>query len=410
MKKCILKFFEEMLAIASTMPISMSVLQSIQAKVLKDYMKFVRENCQILEEDGDSMRFNVPEDQFQAYEKHKKAKEDINTSTAVVPRSYIIMLVSQFDAYVGSLIRETLTHRPEILRASERQLSYSDLENFTDIGSAIGYLVDQEVESVLRSSHDDQIAWFEKKLKIELRKDQELIQKFVEITERRNLFTHNDGIVNETYLKNCQRAGVPLGQIQKGEVLDAGSEYYKSAVDTILEIGIKLGHVVWRHVLPEQTIDSEKSINELAFRIIKVDEFEVAIKIIKFALESYKRFQVDSNRKMLIINLAQCHLWCKRDNEALKLLNETDWSMCNVEFKICIETIRRNFSQVVGLLEKYDGKLNLEQYDLLEWPVFKELRQDQTFKDFFSKKYGASVEEVVKAKTPKIARAIVRIE
>lgn len=53
---------------------------------------------------------------------------------------------------------------------------------------------------------------------------------FLEICERRNLFTQNAGIVNQTYLSKRQGFGVDISGIKLGTALLVSREYYKEAV------------------------------------------------------------------------------------------------------------------------------------------------------------------------------------
>jgi hypothetical protein len=64
-------------------------------------------------------------------------------------------------------------------------------------------LVDKEVEVVLRASHTEQFEWFEKNLSVKLRSGLEIWPTFIELTERRNLFAHGDGVVTQQYLSVC---------------------------------------------------------------------------------------------------------------------------------------------------------------------------------------------------------------
>jgi len=119
-------------------------------------------------------------------------------------------LVHKYDAYLGRLLRVAFYIRPEILAASDKTLTYTDLASFKSLSAARESLIEREVESVIRDSHIDHFNWMEKRFDLPLRKDLEVWPKFVEITERRNLFVHCDGIVSSQYLSVCKAHGVQL--------------------------------------------------------------------------------------------------------------------------------------------------------------------------------------------------------
>ena len=69
----------------------------------------------------------------------------------------------------------------------------------------------KEVESILRSSHSDQFLWMERVFSIPLTKGLESWPSFIELTERRNLFVHCDGVVSDQYINVCKNNKVVLG-------------------------------------------------------------------------------------------------------------------------------------------------------------------------------------------------------
>ena len=69
--------------------------------------------------------------------------------------------------------------------------------------------------------------------------------------ERRNLFVHNDGVVNAQYLNVCQSVGVDCSGTKKGIALGVPQKYFLRAHETLYELAAKLSHVLWRKLSPE---------------------------------------------------------------------------------------------------------------------------------------------------------------
>lgn len=105
-------------------------------------------------------------------------------------------LISQFDAYFGNIIKTIYYKKPEILSTSEKSIKYSEIIKINSIDELKEYIIEQEIEAVLRKSHNDQFKWLENKLNMKLRQGLNCWPTFIESTERRNLFVHCDGCVS----------------------------------------------------------------------------------------------------------------------------------------------------------------------------------------------------------------------
>ena len=175
----------------------------------------------------------------------------VHAAQRAVPQSFLAALVGRFDALVGGLVRELFRLQPDALNCSEREFTFAQLVKFDSIDAARKYVVEKEIETLLRKSHSEQFEWLEKKFDIQLRKDLPVWSAFVEITERRSLFVHTDGVASAQYISNCQLENVPLPPETKvGSRLWANQDYFRRAQNVLGEIGVKLSQVLWRKVAP----------------------------------------------------------------------------------------------------------------------------------------------------------------
>src|SRR5262249_11987437 len=142
-------------------------------------------------------------------------------------------------------------------------------------------IIEKEVESVIRSSHSGQIEWLEKRLNMTLRKDLKIWPEFIELCERRNIFTHADGLVSSQYLKACAAHGCTV-TAKFGEKLSVDPAYYENAVSIILEMGVKLTQVVWRKLCPDQILEASTELNEFAYELIAKRKYKAAITMLEF--------------------------------------------------------------------------------------------------------------------------------
>jgi len=167
--------------------------------------------------------------------------------------------VSSYDAFLGKLVGALFRIKPELLKSSDRTLTYLQLSDFDSISEAREHLLEKEIETLLRKSHSEQFEWLENRFAVKLRVDLPIWPTFIEVTERRNLFVHSDGIVSSQYLKVCREHEVALdSETKQGSQLEVPHVYFKSAYEAIFEIGVKLGQVLWRKLKPSDIEVAER--------------------------------------------------------------------------------------------------------------------------------------------------------
>ena len=407
-KEIVTNWVTEIQALSLSMPASHEIQALLLEKDREKFRKFIFQNCEIKSKKSDSeFTYVVPEKAYTKYCKYKDNLDRLEVACTILPRMFIVTLMCQYDAFIGNLVRFVLALKPEILNSSEKRLTFQQLINFKDMEAVKEYIINKEVETILRDSHEEQFKWFENKLGINLQSDEELLKTFYEITERRNVYTHNNGIINSSYIDNCRRLGC-ISEGKLGELLLMSPEYYNKAVNCIIEIGIKLTIVLWRKLIPEDMEKTENTINSLAYGLIYEKNYLLAIKIIKFALDNFKKFNASANRLMLVINLAQCYLWLGEVDETKRILDKEDWSLCSPDFLICKKVLERDFSGAVNILKRNNE--NIRKDYLLDWPIFKELREDKAFKEYFSSTFSMTLEEYAEQINPDFATAVIRLK
>jgi hypothetical protein len=148
--------------------------------------------------EGASTTFMIPLDKG---EELKRLLHDLASSAgslSLFRRGLFLVLISKWDAFFGSLLRWIYKERPEIIDNSSRTISFTELQQINSIELARSKIVEDEISVVLRDSHGEQFDYLEKKLSLTLKKI-EIWPKFIELTQRRNLIAHADGIVSAQY-------------------------------------------------------------------------------------------------------------------------------------------------------------------------------------------------------------------
>jgi hypothetical protein len=317
-------------------------------------------------------------------------RRQAEVASDLLPQVFVLALIGQFDAYLGRLLRALLLSRPELIEASERSLTFAQLTSLGTLEAAREYVLDKEVETVLRKSHPDQFVWMEGKFNIELRKGLPSWPAFVELTERRNLFAHTDGVVSDQYLSNCRNYNVALGdECKKGVQLGVDPDYFRSAHACVLEVGVKLAQVLWRKLMPEEIDDADQNLNEVAFDLIVAQKYDRAINLLDFGTCTLKKHSSDQSRKMMQINRAQAYKWTGNDTCAMKVLDEEDWSACGPQFQLALAVLRDDFSRAADIMRAIGKNGDVNETAYQEWPLFQEFRQSGEFAAAFEGIFGA---------------------
>lgn len=307
----------------------------------------------------------------------------------LLPRMTLVSLVSVFDAFIARLLKNLFSEKPEILNGSEKTLSFSQLTGFSSMEDAREYLVNCEIESLLRENHSKQFDWMEKKLGINLRSNLPAWKIFIEITERRNLLVHADGVVNGNYINSCKNNGHVIDpSLSIGDRLHVEPDYYESACDCVAEIGIKLCQVMWRRILPEDIGQADTSIISVSYNLLLSGEYGLAEQILRFAASPPFKCISYENELYLRVNLAISLKSQNRETECLEILNEVDWSALSNLFKMANLVLREQNDEAEELMRHIgqDGRPSKAEY--ANWPLFKWFRKTDQFKRAYEDVFG----------------------
>ncbi|MCT7975227.1 hypothetical protein [Laspinema olomoucense] len=345
------------------------------------------------------VKLQVPFDQLPHFKKVSKSSLNYGLSSPLVKRTFIISLVSEFDIFLSQLIRIVFYIKPEILNALDKQISFKQILEFDSLDSVKEYILEKEIETILRESHTEHFKWLETKINIgTLRKfDTKVWEDFIELTERRNLFVHCDGIVSSQYVKVCKENSVHhIESIEVGKKLDVNKEYFHKAYSSVYEISIKLAHTIWRKLKPEEREEADADLNNLGFKLITEEEYNLAIILLNFALSEPIIKKSNLQAKFLfILNKAQALKWSGQVGEMEKLIHEQDWSVCSDEMNLAKAVLLDEFDKAAKFMELIGNnpeKLSIISYR--QWPIFKKFRQTQQFKETYQKIFNEPFEMV----------------
>jgi hypothetical protein len=382
-------------ALAETLPLTMLAVGEAAKLSAREFKTFLTDHCRKVNEEGKSVSYSVPPEKQQVCRRLVSRLHKNSLATSLVPHSLFVALVSQFDAFLGRLIRHLFILKPEILNSSAHSIVFSELISFLSIEQARDYVIEKEIETVLRKSHAEQFDWLENKFGLPLRVGLPAWKPFIELTERRNLFVHADGIVSRQYVEVCKKHSCNLEPgIQQGSCLEVSKKYFEGAHDCILEIGVKLAQVLWRKVCPDQIGDADAALTTTIYDLLSEERYPLARVLSDFAAETLPRHQSEEHRLTMVVNRAQAYKWSGDEETARKIIAAEDWTAFHPKFRLAKAVLLDNFAVAMKLMKEMGSNGEMEKNCYREWPLFREIRKVADFQKAFEEIFGEPLNTV----------------
>jgi hypothetical protein len=291
---------------------------------------------------------------------------------------------------MGDLIKTMFYVRPELLNSSDKQLTFGKLLEFGDIESAREHIIEKEIETVLRESHAEQFKWLERKIAINLSSDLPIWPVFIELTQRRNLYVHNDGKISNQYIKLCKDHGVQFEMdLRVGDNLEMGKDYLQVAIECVFELGIKLSQVIWRKINPNDIVKADEALLELSYELLYNEQYLICRTILNFQEKYVKCSSLDIELRLLI-NRALSHKWLNDEEKCKKIVESKDWSATSNIFKLAKHVLLNEYEKAVEIMKLLaNNSTEIDHIAYREWPLFKSFRNQEIFKITLNELYGS---------------------
>lgn len=382
-------YIHKLVALHEVFPYQMVMAASLSHDSAKKHKAFLDENGEKIEEDEETTSYKLDYQSVVRSSRLGKRSDRAKTVLDLLPRNFVVSYVSEYDAYLGQLITQILRFKPEIIDSKEKSISLSELVTLGSVEAARDKIFAKEVESVLRSSHSEQFSWVESAFSISLNKGLESWPLFIELTERRNLFVHCDGVVSEQYINICRRHKVDLDKdIVVGKRLQANKKYIKQSYEVLYEIGIKLSQVLWRKLSPSDIEKAESSLSHFTFELLIEENYRLAKKLLDFACCTLKKWGSEGSRLVYVINRAIAYKFSGDEEKCLSILDDEDWSACGDNYKLCVAVLRGDYELAKSIMHRIGSSGSVTEVDYAEWPCFKEFRASEEFTSAFTEVFG----------------------
>jgi hypothetical protein len=236
----------------------------------------------------------------------------------MISQNLLVMVVSKYDLFLTNILRQFFICQPNSVRGLNKSISIEKVIDLKTSKKIIESEIEKEVEGVLRDSHIKQIKYIEDNIKVDISPHLKILPDFVELTERRNLFIHNDGVVNERYIDNCKKnKALKKGTVKVGTLLKNNNAYMKKACEVIIETGLNISHIVFRKLCKQdkdKTGDGNNHLQVLSNRFLEDEKWDLAIMICDFGLSDHISSKCTGLEKLAFIFNKCIALKCLKKN------------------------------------------------------------------------------------------------
>lgn len=387
-KEAIYRFINLLNSQMDSYPILIKTLAANVKTNQDTFEKFLKDkNVRITDKNDEKNTYAIPLKNLKDFERLLEAVTKSINAFNLIPQNIVVAMVSLYDAYLTDIINCAYTIKPDLLNASERNFSFSEIIKFGSIEQLKKSVIEKDVESIMRESHLTQF----KKLstKFDLKLEDPSFDDFLEITERRNLFVHTNGKVSSQYLSQCK--GIrPIDHkekdVQIGEILSVSPMYIEHCYQIIFQIGVKLGHVVWSK-LENDLEKTDESLIEIGYDLIKSRKYALACIITDFSCSKGIKHFNKENEYMLCINNALSYYLNGDKVKCKEILQKQDWSGTETKFQLANKVLLEEENEAISLMKEC-GTNKKMQNAYSEWPLFTNFRKKTSFQETYKEIYG----------------------
>lgn len=303
----------------------------------------------------------------------------------------IVSFVCSYDAFLSQIIKLIYRSNEQLLKASEKLFTYTQIAKYKDFEELKDALIEKEIENILRENHNEQFKKISKLLNKPIVEGENCISDFIEITERRNLFVHSGGKVSEQYLKACKDYNYN-SSVKIGDVLQADTQYITNAFFVFLTFGIKLSQVIWRIIGDETSLEqADRFLVDVTFDLLCENRFDIAKNLLDFATEKSTKHKDKEVEYIHSINKALCFYLNGEKNESDKIVQSIDFSAANDRFLLAKYVLLEKYEEAVKYVERLKNEVGMQDaYGT--WPLFRNFVQQDVFKKTYKNVYGDDFE------------------
>lgn len=223
-------------------------------------------------------------------------------------------------------------------------------------------------------------------LGIELGPVSHQLDELMEITQRRNLLVHNDGVIDSDFLQRIPERYRREKEWKPGQMLLVSTQYLFRAFDVISLFGCILHQNAWRKWAGTNLRKANRRLIEIVYASLKQKRYDLVCQLADYSeMLSLPR----KTEQLLKINQAIAFREKDDTDHLQKIITELSDSDPGFSVQVAISVLRKDYKNAKLLLMRAVHKKQLKQLSK-EWPLFDPIRDERWFHNIL-----ASVEQGV---------------
>jgi len=310
----------------------------------------------------------------------KKIRKNAPIQGSLLRKSSLISLMASFETFISQIIQYHYQKFPKAFSSNSDKLSLEKIRELGSLEEAEQLLISNEIDSLLRGNIQSQLEYFEKQLNIDLKPVQSYIEDLIEMSQRRNLLVHNDGIINKQYLLKTPKKH--LHKIKEGDKISINQEYLLNAIKLINTVCI----ILFQQCFRKWEKDSINNFNEILINIFYEALLEEDYNLIENLYNYIDSIDIKNDKEKRILVINYC-ISLKEENKIDKMndvIDQYDWSATSTDFNMALSILQNENKQAYRYIKQLLASNNLNKDTLREWPIFKPLREKKKFKKIIS--------------------------
>lgn len=289
----------------------------------------------------------------------------------------LMLLITYFENLFSKIFYHDFSKYPNRVSLDEKAVTFKTLQDIGNIDEIKEHLIDTEVTKMMYKSFSEWITYLSKSMNLKLKYTNEKKNSILEIISRRNLYVHNDGIVNSIYLNIVSKQD----KYKKGDTIRITRDYIDDALNIIECAGISIVMELWLKACSNDEDEIGKMTDLLFDEYLINERWEIARLFYELCLE----YRMPAAYELLCkMNKWLCYKKIGEFDKVIDEVNNIDLSAAKTRFMLAKLSLLNKVDEFFELFDKQD---EIEEEYLHEWPIFESIRESSIYNERYRENY-----------------------
>ncbi len=218
-------------------------------------------------------------------------------------------------------------------------------------------------------------------LEADLGSTEQYLDDLIEITQRRNLMVHNDGVIDDDFLERIPDRYKNEKEWKPGQTLVVSTEYLQRAFDVTHLIGCILNQAIWRKWAGTSPKKASETFSNFIFTVLKQERYQLVSDLADFSVSLSLPKKIS---QIVKVNQAIAFRETKQHNKLQRSISELSRSNPSLPIQIALSVLRMDYKNTQILLVHAANK-NLLKNISKDWPLFYPIKNEPWFITLFNR-------------------------